>query len=114
MIFYRYEAVQYAEHDYDGELVSPKFPNPSVELRKYDMVKETPKGYWIGYVSPIGRRIGEWARWVSKTSKKRYAYPTKEEALNNFIKRSEKRVKILKHQVTFTEIAINVAKQIKL
>jgi len=36
MKFYRYEAIQYAEHDIDGELVSPKIPNPTIELREYD------------------------------------------------------------------------------
>ena len=51
MKFYRYEIVEYAEHDIDGELVSPLIPNPKLELREYDLFKETPKGYWIGYGS---------------------------------------------------------------
>lgn len=36
MTFYRYEAIQYAEHDIDGELVSPKIPNPTIELKEYE------------------------------------------------------------------------------
>ena len=95
MNFYRYEAVEYAEHDIDGELVSPTFSNPKLELREYNLFKETLKGYWIGYYNPFGVRLGEWQKWVSKTSKKRFAYPTKEEALINFIKRTERRIGIL-------------------
>jgi len=93
MKFYRYEAIQYAEHDIDGELVSPKIPNPTIELREYDILKETLKGYWIGH-----KEFPELSkRWVSKTSKKKFAYPTKDEALINFIKCTEKRIKILEH-----------------
>jgi hypothetical protein len=44
--------------------------------------------------------------WVSKTAKKRYAYPTKDEALTNFIKRNERRVKILSRQVTVCKMSI--------
>ena len=38
------------------------------------VVAETPKGYWIGW-------NGVKEKWVSKHSKKRYAHPTKEEAM---------------------------------
>lgn len=54
MKFYRYEAVQYATIDHDGEYVSSPFPNPKLELRTYDLIKETPKGYWIGLMNPFG------------------------------------------------------------
>ena len=48
-----------------------------VQLRTFIVKKETPKGYWL-YPDNCGRE-----RWVSKTSKKRYAYPTKEEAFES-------------------------------
>ena len=35
--FYRYEIANYAEHDYDGELISPRFPHPKVELEYMDL-----------------------------------------------------------------------------
>jgi hypothetical protein len=105
MKFYRYEMVQYAEKDYDGEYISPIFPNPKLELREYDLFKETPKGYWIGY-----DKFYKWKKWIPKISRKRFAYPTKEEALNNFIKRTEKRIKILKWQLDSCEIGLNLAK----
>ena len=110
MKFYRYEAVEYAVHDHDGELVSPSFPNPTVELREFDLLKETPKGYWIG-----DKRLyfANFKKWVSKTSRKRFAYPTKEEALTNFIKRNEMRIGILEHQIIFCKMALSIAKQMK-
>ena len=109
MKFYRYEAVEYAEHDYDGELCSPIFPNPKVELKDFHLIKETTKGYWIGYLNTYGIRLGSWQKWVSKTSKKRFAYPTKKEALVNYIKRTEKRLKILERQIDFCKISLDRA-----
>lgn len=104
MEFYRYVIVEYASHDIDGEYRNPIFPNPKLELRTYFLVKETPKGFWIGY-------NGIKEKWVSKTSKKRFAYPTKKEALNNFIKRSQKRVDILKWQLTTSEIGLELGRE---
>lgn len=115
MKFYRYEAVQYASLGIDGDYESSKFPNPVLELREYNLFKETPKGYWIGYGNySVGYPIGNLksnAHWVSKTAKKRYAYPTKEEALNNYIKRTERRIKILQYQIDSCKISLNLAKK---
>jgi hypothetical protein len=105
--FYRYETVQYATHDHDGELVSSPFPNPTLQLREFNLHKETPKGYWISYG---GLTLSSPSRWISKTSKKRYAYPTKEEALNNFIKRKEYQIKLLEYQLSSAKIALSLAK----
>lgn len=113
MKFYRYEAVEYATTDIDGEYVNPIYPNPKLEIREFNLFKETPKGYWIGHMNPFGHSISDWRKWVSKTSKKRFAYPTKEEALVNFIKRTEKRLKILDWQLQVCRISINLAKNLK-
>lgn len=110
-IFYRYEAVSYASMGSDGEYYSPRIPNIQVHLREYNLHKETPKGYWIGYGVPFEGYKSD-SRWVSKNGKKRYAYPTKEEALTNFIKRNERRVKILKAQALSCEIAIGIAEKL--
>lgn len=109
MKFYRYEARVYAELDRDGEFVSPQIPNPKIELMEFNLHKETPKGYWIGYGHP-DNGLQSYDRWVSKTSLKRYAYPTKEEALNNYILRTEKRIKILKSHLEICEYALIKAK----
>jgi hypothetical protein len=110
MKFYRYEAVEYASTDMNGEYVSPLYPNPKLEVRDYDLIKETPKGYWIGIMNDYGHQIGSWQKWVSKTSRKKYAYPTKKEALNNYIIRTERRIKILDWQVRACNSALNTAR----
>lgn len=74
-------------------------------LKEYDLIKETDKGYWIGF--------NEWAmKWVPKNSLRRYAYPTKEEAMRNFIKRTEKRIQFLQHTLMGCEFALNEAKKL--
>ena len=107
MQFYRYEAVVYAELGIE-EYGSSRYPNPSIVLYTYNLHKETPKGYWIGYGYP--NSLQSHSTWVSKTAKKRYAYPSKEEAITNYIKRTERRVKILKSQLRISEIALINAK----
>jgi len=112
MKFYRYRAVQYADIDMFGEFSSSSFLNPSIVLDTYNLVKETPKGYWIAYGGVTGNLTGE-KRWISKTSRKRYAYPSKEEAMVNFIKRTESRINILQKQVDFCKSALSIAKSKK-
>jgi len=110
--FYRYEAVQYASSfDHDGIYYESPISNIKVELRQLNLFKETQKGYWIGYGSPVGSNWRGKSHWVSKTSKKRFAYPTKEEALENFIKRTECRMRILSQQINVCKTSIDLAKQ---
>jgi hypothetical protein len=104
MNFYRYESVEYAVLDYDGDYVSSPIPNPKLELRTYELKKETNKGYWIGF-----NGFSSYKKWIPKISKKRYAYPTKEEAIINYIKRTEKRIKILQRQIYCSEITLRYA-----
>jgi hypothetical protein len=99
LMFYRYE-ITYLES------------SSTLYLRQYRLVKETPKGYWIeayfeGF-SPSGLKY-----WVSKTSKKRLAYPTKEEALNGFILRTQKRVNILFSLVKHCKNSLEIAKELQ-
>ena len=106
--FYRYELVTYAsmgDSDVAYNTLSAQvklFSNSRLVLSEYNLYKETPKGYWIGY------RYSK--RWISKTGKKRYAYPTKKEALINYIKRTERRKEILENQAFACQLGINSAK----
>jgi hypothetical protein len=110
MNFYRYQIEQHSHggYDMDGNYVFSNFP-PIITLNLiiYDLIKETPKGYWISQWKWFVTK-----KWVSKTSKKRYAYPTKEEALTNFIKRSEIRAKILKAQLNACKEGLNLANKL--
>lgn len=117
MEFYRYEIRQYSNYGYDidGNYVPSILPpKTELELSVYKLYKETPKGYWIGIgnyhpKSPLRHSC----RWVSKTSKKRYAYPTKAEALNNFIKRTERRLDYIKRDLDACEDGLILAKKIQ-
>jgi hypothetical protein len=108
--FYRYESVRYAENEYASYL--------KVELRTYNLHKETPKGYWIGYGNGQYESGQKWnlksqSIWISKTSKKRFAYPTKEEAIHGFIARTQRRANILSSQLYVCNTALNLAKKLQ-
>jgi hypothetical protein len=69
---YRYDSQRYS-YIIDAEMDMYGVTDAKLELRTYKVSKETPCGYRIYWGSPKGK-------WVSKTSLKRYAHPTKEEA----------------------------------
>lgn len=56
---------------------------------RHRVVRHTPQGVWL-YADSRDRG----GRWVSKTARKRWAYPTKEEALDSFRYRKRKQVAI--------------------
>ena len=105
MKFYRCESKSYMsmnEFDRTGRV--------AIVFDEFNLIKETPQGYWIcmggfgGLQSP--------KKWISKTSRKRYAYPTKIEALENLVKRYECRKRILSHQLDNANTTIKLAKEI--
>jgi len=113
MLFYRYEIREHPNqggYDMNGNYVPSRFPpKVSLELKEFKLLRETPCGYWICNSD----KFFFWKKWIPKTSRKRYAYPTKEEALINFKKRTEKRIKILTTQLDVSKQGIFLAKQIK-
>lgn len=92
MIFYRYEA--HVNYHNAGNFTARAF------ITEYYAIKETERGYWISTEPPrnddttalTGKQLRMYGRWVSKTARKRYAYPTKAEALINAIARSKMRI----------------------
>jgi hypothetical protein len=74
------------------------FRKQNVRFSTYCLIKETPKGHWIQYGTRNNLKGPK--KWVSKTSKKRFAYPTKEEALFGLQKRTERRMNILSSQLS--------------
>ena len=75
----------------------------SIATLVFDVVKETPKGYWIAqhrHAKP---------RWVSKNTRKRYAYPTKEEALVNYQRRTKRHIMYSKNAVRRSEQGLLIA-----
>ena len=95
-IFYRYETRSYG----DGI---------KVDLCEWKLLRPTPKGFWI---VPANLPMETFKKWVSKESKKRFAYPTKEEAQENYIKRTERRIEILEWQMDVSRQGLTKAERI--
>lgn len=70
-----------------------------LRAQAFDVRKETPEGYWVvshsyvpSWMDFAALRKHGYLRWVSKTSERRYCYPTLEEALHSFKRRKERQV----------------------
>lgn len=87
MKFYRYDIVRRV----DG--MDRIYGQPV--LSTFNLVKETPKGYWID--------VWMGNKWVSKYGKRRYAYPTKEEAIQSCIARTNKRISYCRRDLRVAE-----------
>ena len=55
-------------------------------VERFSVLRETRHGFWIypSWAGQYGLNPEKHKRWVSKTSRKRYAYPTIEEAVESF------------------------------
>lgn len=88
---FRYEAISFM----GGEAY--------LRVETFIVKKETEKGFWIEDYSFS-------KRWVSKLGRKRFAYPTKQEAAFAYLKRKERQLVIFNHQIERTKA---YAKEIK-
>lgn len=91
--WYRYEDVRYSpsSDEYDFPIAPPR---TDVVLRKFSVIKVTPKGVWLN------------GRFVLRDARKRYACPTEDEARVSFLARKTKQLRILRKQVEHVEQAI--------
>ena len=78
-------------------------------LHKYQALKETTQGWWIEVWDHKERE----RKWVSKTARKRYAYETKELALNSYINRKKRMIAHLSNTLTVTQTAVELAMLIR-
>jgi len=107
MEFYRYEnwAVWVSEYATEERLHEQVFY----------LVRETPCGWWIhdhpnyNGIEPQYREYYGKPRWVSKTARKRHAYPTRAEALENFKARKRRQIEILEHRLRCARAALEIA-----
>lgn len=70
---------------------------------EFPIIGETPQGWWIK------DDYGLKKRWVSKTAKKRYAYPTREEAMESFKARKAAFIKHARNMLRVAEIDLGIA-----
>jgi hypothetical protein len=94
MEIYRYEKVCYHEELRGWENEN----NVEIILREFKIIRNTPKGYVI--------KLGSKEKWVSSTGKKRFAYKLKDDALTNFIKRTNRSILMMKHSIDYAELAL--------
>ena len=81
--------------------------------KKFKVLRETSKGYWI---IPDYNYVGageNYKKWVSKTAFKRYAYPNRQQALFNFKYRKFYQIRILERQIEKAKIAYEKVKDFK-
>lgn len=98
--WYRYDDMQWAppinevgEREGDGRV--------TLFLHEFPVVKYTPKG---ARISVAGHE-----RWVSRHARKRFACPTKEEALDSFVARKLAQKRILAKQLRRADRALALA-----
>ncbi len=96
---YRYNDVMHAPSvdEYDNPIGSGRLV---VELSKYRIVRKTPKGCWI-YWSGLREKF------VLLTGRKRFACETQDEAMDSFVARKSRQIKILKAQLERAELALS-------
>jgi len=99
MKFYRYEALNYIY-------------GPKLILKEFKGIKETPCGWWIGTTPDFLSLPEDGKRWVSMSAKKRYAYPTIEQAQINFRARKNREIGILRAQLDSAEHQLILIKEV--
>lgn len=102
--WYRYEDRRYAAplDEWERPCGSSRLV---VELRQMDVTKVTPKGVWLGGFYT--------RRFVLLEANKRYACPTKAEAMTSFLARKTKQASILRNQLRNVELAIQMGKELE-
>ena len=86
-----------------------------LEVEVYVGIKKTPKGMWIIRKDWIDYVDQKWVkkRFILDSSKKKYAYPTIQGAVNGFIKRKIRQLSILERQLNDTKYQLELAENMK-
>jgi len=79
----------------------------SIELIKYEAIRETNGGYWL-------KQQYSADKFVLKVSNRRFAYPTKEEAFDSFTKRTKKSFQYAKRDMLNAETFLMLIKEFKI
>jgi hypothetical protein len=114
--YYRYDdPILYDEYSSSNELY----------LREYEVIKKTPCGVWILFPNKniwdsknnkyqLGKKfILERSTWYKTITKKRFAWPTKAEALASYIYRKEYQVNILEYKLENAKEFLAKAKEMQ-
>ncbi|KVP65669.1 hypothetical protein WJ96_04695 [Burkholderia ubonensis] len=94
--WYRYEDRRVGHADEWGDLVHVSV---QVSHYTYTVTKVTPKGVWLS------SGFGGSNRFVLLGARKRFAHPTKEEALESLMARKARQIRILEKQLEYARTA---------
>lgn len=97
-VLYRYE-IEYSNAD---------DPDTRVDLKKYDVVKETDYSYFISYPYPYSQVFKGKLRRVSKNAYSTFAYDTKEKAMEHFKRRTFRRIQWFEYWKKECENALEI------
>jgi hypothetical protein len=103
---YRYTSSP-SDHPVPASLLGTTLGRPGharMYLERFRIVRTTPCGFWIniGYAA-------ERLKWVSNSAKKRFAYPSMDEALTSFRMRKRRQVAILRYRLADAQQALQTA-----
>lgn len=101
--WYRYLAFRESVGIFDNEWSESCGYDIRLSCFEYRVIKHTPKGVWLLKPYCAGKRF------VLKDAKKRFAHPTKREALVSYIARQKRRILILNSQIKDSEMGLRVA-----
>jgi hypothetical protein len=97
-LWYRFDSCDVcAGIDESGEVIHTDEPIVDVYLKRYSVIKHTPKGVWLDN-----------GRFVLKDARKRYACPTVEEARDSFKARKTAQIRILRRRARSAELAMGL------
>ena len=115
--YYRYnDPLVYDEYSYDDKL----------DLEEYEVIKKTTCGVWILFPNrnrwntetnkyDLGKKfILERSTWYKTITKKRFAWPTKKEALNSYIYRKIYQIARLEYQLENGKSFLAKAKEMQI
>jgi hypothetical protein len=100
-VYYRYENHN-VSLEVDPETGESHGHGVHVTLDEYLVLRHTPKGVWLD----MGQMVG---RFVRYDARKKFAHPTREEALSSFQERKRRQIKILSGRLRDARAALTIA-----
>lgn len=106
--FYRYDDISYAPSldEYDNPIAGSS--RREVRLSKWRVLKRTPKGVRIEDYGYNGR-----GRFVSNTSRKRFALETPELALASYVARKKRQISIYENRLAAAKLFLSMALKVE-
>lgn len=110
-IWYRYEQREYAAAPFDE---CGRWPGTTrVVLLEFFVVRHTAKGAWVARKDAFGNLSYDGERFVLTTAHKRYAWPTKAEAMTSFVARKRRQIAIYEARIIRAKLALDIASRVE-